>query len=217
MTDRKLPPSASVASALAGVKLHAPAAERNATAIADLLAQYAPQSGTALELASGTGQHVVSFAQRLPQLHWQPTEVAEDRLASIAAYVREADLHNLRPPRFLNAAQQGWGAAHPADLIVLINLTHLISEHETKTILTEVARSLNAGGRFVLYGPFMRNGVLTSDGDTSFHASLTASDPDIGYKNDVTMTEWLEATGLTVEDVIEMPANNLAFIARKTV
>ena len=214
MTGRRLPSTASVAQAQEGDKLHAPAAARNAQAIIDLLSRVAPPSGTALELASGTGQHVVQFAQALPQLIWQPTEVASDRLKSIAAYRAETGLGTILPPLRLNATEQGWGVAHAADLIVLINLSHLVSEAEVKTLFKEAARALRPGGQFVLYGPFMRNGQLISDGDRSFHESLTASDPDIGYKNDVDVADWMADAGLSLAETVEMPANNLALIAK---
>ncbi len=215
MTDRRLPNTASVAHVDVGDKLTAPAAERNADAITALLARLAPPQGTALELASGTGQHIIHFARAMPHLTWQPSEIAPDRLKSIAAYVAEVDTGTIKAPIALNATQTGWGTQHKADLIVLINLTHLISSPETQTILSEVTQALTPTGIFVLYGPFMRNGQLISEGDRNFHASLTGSDPAIGYKNDADITAWMEDAGLTLIETVEMPANNLALIATK--
>ncbi len=214
MTTRKLPPNASVASATEGQKLVAPAASRNADALCDLLGRVAPHRGRALELASGTGQHVAAFAQHLPDLNWQPSEIAPDRRASIDAY---ADgIGNIAPAAELNAIQSGWHADHGAkDLIVLINLLHLISWPEVVTLVTEAALSLNPGGRLVLYGPFMRGGELTSTGDQSFHAALTQQDPEIGYKNDADILDLFARSQLSLVDVIEMPANNLAFVGEK--
>ncbi|WP_050928329.1 DUF938 domain-containing protein [Aestuariivita boseongensis] len=214
MTGRSLPPTASVAHAQAGDKLRAPAAERNATAIATLIARIAPAEGLALELASGTGQHVVAFAQAAPQLTWQPTELAPDRLKSIAAHMAEASCDNILPPLRLHATQSGWAADHRADLIVLINLTHLISDAETRSLFAEVAQALRPGGQFLLYGPFMRDGQLISNGDRTFHNSLISSDPMIGYKNDADIRTWMEDAGLRNAEPVEMPANNLAMIAR---
>lgn len=214
MTKRTLPPTASVAQPQEGNKLHAPAAARNAQAIIELLSRIAPPSGTALELASGTGQHVAQFAAALPQLTWQPTEVATDRIKSIAAYSAEAGGGTILAPVHLNATQPGWGAVQSADLIVLINLAHLIGVAELTVLLNEVAQALRPGGRFVLYGPFMRDGQLISDGDRSFHASLTASDPEIGYKNDIDVADWMTDAGLSLAETVEMPANNLALIAK---
>jgi len=210
-----LPPSASVASASVGGKMWAPAAERNAVALTDLLARHAPPSGRALELASGTGQHVTAFAGRMPALVWQPSEVDADRLASISAYAEEAKLANLRPAIQLDATAGGWSVAQGAwDLIVLINLLHLISAPKARSVITEALAALRPGGCFVLYGPFMRAGQLTSAGDARFHAQLSGADPQIGYKDDTDIHLWLRAAGAKTISVEDMPANNLAFIAR---
>ena len=79
----------------------------------------------------------------------------------------------------------------------------------------ETGKALAPGGRFVLYGPFLRNGETTSDGDARFHASLRAADPEVGYKDDFDIVDWLHAAGLTLVEVVEMPANNLAFVSER--
>ncbi|MFW8596062.1 DUF938 domain-containing protein [Cribrihabitans neustonicus] len=199
-------------------KLTAPAAARNTPAIRDLLLRVAPERGHALELASGTGQHAVACASCMPNLIWQPSELDPSRLASIQAYVSEAGLDNLRAPIEVDAAAPGWSALHSGqNLIVLINLLHLISGSEAQVLVREAAAALAPGGRFVLYGPFLRAGKLTSPGDRAFHATLSAHDPKIGYKDDRAVETWLAAAGLQVVEVAEMPANNLAFIAEKPV
>lgn len=213
----RVPPStASVATPLEGNKLFAPASARNQDPLVDLLGQFAPRSGRALELASGTGQHVVAFAAALPDLHWHPTDLDPARLASIDAYTQESGLGNIAPARQLNAGTRGWGAPlAPINLVVLVNLLHLISQSETEALISETSRSLAPGGRFVLYGPFMRAGELTSDGDRAFQASLLAQDPEIGYKDDFDTLDMLLDVGLASIAIIEMPANNLALISEK--
>lgn len=213
---RPVPDTASIATPSEGGRLCAPSAERNRQPLCDLLAKFAPESGTALEIASGTGQHVIAFAARLPGLTWQPTEPDPARRASIDSYVSEAGLPNLRPARDLDAATPGWGAAHRGQsLIVLVNLLHLISTAEAQILIGEAARALAPGGRFLVYGPFMRAGELTSEGDERFHASLRAQDPEIGYKDDFDVLDWAQAAGLSPLEIVEMPANNLAIVLQK--
>ena len=212
----KLPPSASVAQALEGAKLNAPAAVRNADYICDLLKTHAPQNGKALEIASGTGQHVIAFAAALPDLHWHPTEVSADRIASINAYRADAPKAQIAPATHLDATQAGWHQNIEAqDCIVLINLLHLISTEAARTLITEAMAALAPKGKFFVYGPFMRGGVLTSEGDARFHAQLSEADPAIGYKSDDDIDAWMRAAGTREVQRIEMPANNLAFIARR--
>lgn len=213
---RKLPPTASVAAQIDGAKMYAPAAERNADALCMLLRDHAPQKGKALELASGTGQHVAAFARSLPGLTWQPTEFDPIRLASINAYAAEADLDNIAAAQHLDATRGDWSARFgQQNLIVLINLTHLITTAETINVVTQALRALVPGGKFVLYGPFMRAGQLTSDGDARFHAQLSGANPAIGYKDDTQIEDWLRIAGATDVQRIEMPANNIAFIATR--
>ncbi|MCE8538831.1 DUF938 domain-containing protein [Ruegeria pomeroyi] len=212
--SRKPPSVASIVTQGDGARMVAPAAERNMAVLCDLLEQVAPHQGRALELASGTGQHVSAFAERLPGLSWQPTEVDAQRRASIDAYCEGLD--NVAPVQELNATRPGWGANWAGqDLVVLINLLHLISEDEAATLIAEAAAALAPGGRLVIYGPFMRAGELTSEGDARFHAALTADDPEIGYKDDFDTMDRMQAVGLEMADVVEMPANNLALIAEK--
>jgi SAM-dependent methyltransferase len=214
---RNIPATASVAHAAEGAKLHAPAAARNAAALVDLLETHAPDTGTALEIASGTGQHICAFAAALPLINWQPSEIDPARRASIDAHVSGAGLDNIAKAQMLDATAAGWGVVHQGkDLIVLVNLLHLISTPEARTVIREAASALASGGMLLCYGPFKRDGQLTSDGDMRFDAQLRTADPAIGYKDTLDITRWLGDAGLTLIEIARMPANNLGFVARKT-
>lgn len=194
-------------------RISAPSALRNRDLIAAELVRLAPAQGRALEIASGTGEHVIRFAAAMPGLDWQPTDPDPLRRASIAAWTEGAGLANIRPPRDLNAARPGWAVAEgPADLIVLVNLLHLIAEAEAQVVLAEIGAALAPGGIFALYGPFLRDGEATSEGDAAFHASLRAQDPAIGYKDVVDTCAQLVAAGLSHVETVAMPANNLLLV-----
>ena len=197
-------------------RMHAASAERNAGAICDLVAAHAPGAGTALELASGTGQHTVALARRLPQLAWQPSDVDAGRRASVDAWARAEGLVNIAPAIEVDATSPGWAALNGGKaLILLANLLHLVSQAEARTLIAETAQALAPGGIFILYGPFLRDGETTSDGDTAFHASLRQQDPEIGYKDDWDVIDWLHGAFLDLVQVVEMPSNNLAFVSRR--
>lgn len=214
MTGTPEPHSHAIAAG--GGKLVAPSAARNVGPIGDLLSDVAPGSGTALELASGTGQHIVAFAARLPGLHWQPSEPSAERRASISAHVADSGLSNIAPPVDLDATEPGWGARHGGQaLVFLSNLLHLITTPQAETLIREAARALAPQGLLAIYGPFMRAGELTSAGDRAFHASLAAMGTGIGYKDDFDIIDMMQAAGLDMTLVVEMPANNLALIAQK--
>jgi hypothetical protein len=213
---QKLPPTASVVHKTRVGQLHSPAAERNVGDIVRVVCEYSPSSGNALEIASGTGQHIVELAAALPSLLWQPSDVDPDRLASITARSVEKQFANLLPPINLDVTTIGWSDLYPKrDFILLVNLLHLVSEGEVELIVAGIAQSLKPIGRCIIYGPFMRNSVLTSAGDEDFHRSLIEADPDIGYKDDQWILKLFEKHCLGTVEVVEMPANNLAFVIEK--
>ncbi len=192
----------------------APSASRNAEAIRDALLGVAPATGRALELASGTGQHIALLAQALPGLDWQPTDRDPGNLPSIDAWAAWSGAANLRPARVLDAGYPGWGAAHaPCALVQAVNLLHLVPEAVARTVVAEAAQALAPGGLLAIYGPFLRDGRTTSEGDAAFDASLRAQDPAIGYKDAAVVLGWMAAAGLAPRPPVEMPANNLVLLA----
>jgi hypothetical protein len=212
----KLPHTASVAVSQGDGRLFAPSAERNSAPIVNLIKRIAPEPGNALEIASGTGQHIVQLALSLPNIIWSPSDVEGERLKSISAWVESENLLNIKPPMYLDATETGWAKSLPkSNFILLVNLLHLISWDETETLISELSIALKTKGIALVYGPFMRNGQLISEGDKNFHTSLIQTDPDIGYKNDLEMLTLFSNSGLVHLETVEMPANNAAFVLQK--
>lgn len=194
----------------------APAAQRNLEPLLQALARHAPSSGRSLEIASGSGQHIVHFAAAHPGLVWQPSDRDSGNIGSILAWAAHTPAPNLLSPIVLDAALAGWGAEQAGlSLILFVNLLHLITTDEARIVLQECAAALAPGGRLIAYGPFLRDGKTTSPGDADFDAALRARDPAIGYKDIVWVTALCNRLGLIVltED---MPANNLLLVAQKT-
>jgi hypothetical protein len=197
-------------------RLFAPSAGRNSAPIVNLIKRIAPEPGNALEIASGTGQHIVQLALSLPNIIWSPSDVEGERLKSISAWVESENLLNIKPPMYLDATETGWAKSLPkSNFILLVNLLHLISWDETETLISELSIALKTKGIALVYGPFMRNGQLISEGDKNFHTSLIQTDPDIGYKNDLEMLTLFSNSGLVHLETVEMPANNAAFVLQK--
>ncbi len=213
---QNLPETASIANYESDGRLNAPSAARNAVPIVELVRKTTINSGKALEIASGTGQHIVQLASALPHLSWQPSDVDAARINSILCWSDDQYLANLNPPCFLDATAEGWAVEHHGqDLILLVNLLHLISTKETKILVEEMSKALNSNGLSIIYGPFMRSGKLISKSDMEFHQSLINTDPDLGYKNDIDMLNLFGEAGLIHLSIENMPANNLAFILQK--
>ena len=186
------------------------AAQRNAAPILQLL-QGQNLHGPLLEIASGSGLHAAHFAAALPQVIWQPTDLAPQNLASITAWTQA--LPNVLPALTLDACAPGWHRRFaPQNAVLLVNLLHLISPPAAEILLAEAAACLAAKGRCFFYGPFLRDGQTTSAGDADFDAALRAQDPAIGYKDLAWVTERLARAGLACQ-ITPMPANNLMLTA----
>lgn len=193
-------------------KRYAPATERNRDAITSVLRTILPSSGIVLEIASGTGEHIVHFAQVFPALTWQPSDPDPAGLASIAAWREEAGLANLKPAVELDASVP-WPVIY-ADAIVCINMVHISPWEATIGLLDGAAKILPENGILYLYGPYRRRGIPTVESNESFDLSLKSRDPAWGLRIVEDVVESAIAKGLQLFDVIEMPANNLSVIFR---
>ena len=199
--------------AAAGGKRHAPATLRNRDAIARLLASALPPSGFALEVASGSGEHVVHFAAAFPHLEWLPSDSDPAALASIAAWREEAGLANLRAPIALDASAS-WPIGH-ADAILCINMTHISPWEATVGLMRGAGAILPPGGLLYLYGPYLRDDAPTAPSNLDFDASLKARDARWGLRRVEDVTVAARTAGLTLDRLVEMPANNLSLLFRK--
>ncbi len=192
----------------------APAAERNKGPILAVLRRVLPESGLVLEIASGTGQHIVHFAGALPGLTWQPSDPDPQMRASIAAWVAEAGLPNVRPPLDLDVRSEAWPVER-ADAVVCINMIHIAPWAATLHLMAGVSRLLPAQGILVLYGPFRRFGRHTAPSNEVFDAQLRRSDPAWGVRDLEQAASVADQTGFVLDEVIEMPANNLSAVFRR--
>ena len=171
----------------------------------------------ALELASGTGQHAVAFAQAFPATTWQPSDLDPRSLASIAAHRAAAALSNLEPPVRVDLMDNNWSDAidDPFDLIFACNITHVAPFAVTEHIIKGAAQLLRAGGVLTVYGPFKRQGDWVSEGNQSFDHELKNTDPRWGIRDTAEIGALAGAHGLALDTVIAMPANNSMLILRR--
>jgi len=191
-----------------------PAADRNKQPILDVLLKALPAQGSALEIASGTGQHVAWFAAALPQWTWQPTDAMPAALDSIAAWVAEQGLLNVRPALVLDVMAPEWLPVGSAkfDLIYCANMLHISPWATCAALMQGSARHLAAGGVLVTYGPYLEDEVPTSEGNLSFDQSLRAQDPAWGIRRREDVEEEAARAGLRLMSRHAMPANNLLLV-----
>jgi SAM-dependent methyltransferase len=192
----------------------APHVARNAGPIAEILRAVLPERGLVLEIASGTGEHILHFAQAFPALRWQPSDPDPAALASIAAWRAEAGPANLLPPVALDARADAW-PIQAADAILCINMVHISPWDATLGLLRGAGRLLVPGAPLYLYGAYRQAGVPTAPSNEAFDASLRARDPEWGLRDLDDVVAEAQARGLRLEAVIPMPANNLSVVLRK--
>ena len=188
--------------------------ERNARPIADVLREILPERGFVLEIASGTGEHILHFAREFAGLLWQPSDPDPVSLRSIAAWRAESGLFNLLPPLSLDVRAAEW-PVEAADAILCINMVHISPWASTLGLLRGAGRLLAPGAPLYLYGAYRQAGIETAPSNEAFDASLKARDPEWGLRQLEDVEAEAAARGFALEAVTPMPANNLSVVFRK--
>jgi len=163
-----------------------------------------------LEIGSGTGQHAVYFAPGLPWLRWHTSDVAVHH-AGIRVWLDEAGLVNVEPPIRLDVLEDDWPAG-AFDAVFSANTAHIMSAAAVEAMFHGVGQVLATGGRFLLYGPFNYDGEYTAPSNARFDAWLRERDPQMGIRDVSWLRELATAAGMTLDEDIEMPANNRTLV-----
>jgi len=194
------------------VKRIAPAAARNRDAIRDVLGPHLPARGLVLEVASGSGEHVVHFAAACgAEVEFQPSDPDPRARASIDAWVAASGVRNVRPALALDASAAGWPIDH-ADAVVCINMIHIAPWAAAVGLFAGAARILPPGGKLFMYGPFRQTGHPFAESNRAFDMDLRRRDPAWGVRKLDDVTDLAIASGFTQPVIVPMPANNLSLI-----
>ncbi|NVJ98940.1 MAG: DUF938 domain-containing protein [Alphaproteobacteria bacterium] len=197
---------------------HAPATARNRDPILALLKEHLPTEGSLLEVASGTGEHAAYFAPNFPGLDWQPTDIDESHLKSIAAWRAEAQSPNLLAPLRFNVLEDHWHFPHlakPLRAVMAANLIHISPFAVTEALIAGAGQIMAQDGTLFLYGPYKRDGKHTAPSNEAFDASLKSRDPAWGVRDMEEVVSLAATAGFGEPEVIAMPANNFSLIFKK--
>jgi SAM-dependent methyltransferase len=192
------------------------AAERNKGPILDVLARVLHRRGVVLEIASGTGQHVIHFAKALPELTWQPSDPDAELRESIALRVRAEQLANVNPPIDLDVSRLPWPMQTAVDAVVCINMIHVAPWSATLTLFEGAKALLATQHVLLLYGAYRRFGGHTSESDAQFDSDLRAHNPEWGLRDLEAVSEVGTRAGFALAEIVEMPANNLSLVFKRT-
>jgi SAM-dependent methyltransferase len=203
-----------------GDRLDAAAFHRNHEAIWAALEKFLRgKTGDVVEAGSGTGQHVVFFARRSPGITWWPSDLNDNHLRSIAAWIDYEQLANVRPPLRIDLSNPEWfpetnqGPGCGETLAVFCaNVIHIAPWRVAEGLIAGAARYLRPEGRLFLYGPFKRGGQHTAPSNAAFDASLRNNDPEWGVRDVDEVTALAQRNGLKLLDIVGMPANNLILV-----
>ncbi len=196
------------------LRQYAPATLRNRDAILAILRDVLPTRGRILEIASGTGEHVVHFAKSLPDLVFQPSDREPRAMQSIEAWAEATRITNVLAPMVLDVSQTPWPIA-AADGIICINMVHISPWEATLGLVRGAAAILPSQAPFYLYGPYKREGFPTTASNQAFDQDLRDRNPAWGLRTLEAVAAIAQSAGFSGPTVSEMPANNLSLVFRR--
>ncbi|MGI9487124.1 MAG: DUF938 domain-containing protein [Geminicoccaceae bacterium] len=206
--------------ALADRCLDAPAFHRNHGAITNVLLRLlGDRTGNVIEIGSGTGQHVITFAAALPHLIWWPSDPAPSHRASINAWRARRGLMNVRRPIDLDAAASDWKLgeierppSQEIDAILVINVLHITPWPVSLGLMQGAARYLKSDGMLIVYGPFAQGGVHVAPSNAAFDTHLRKQNDGWGVRDSADLNAAATTNGLKLAEMLDMPANNTTLV-----
>ena len=195
-------------------RFYFPHVARNREAILQVLRRVLPPQGLVLEVASGSGEHAAYFAERLPALIWQPSDLDPRSLASIAAHRMAADAPNLLAPVCLDATSEQW-PVESADALVCINMIHISPWAVSEGLMAGARRVLRMGGVIYLYGPYKIDGRHTAQSNKEFDAWLGTQNAQWGVRDFADMADLAARNDFVLNETVPMPTNNLSIIFKR--
>ena len=167
-------------------------------------------AGEALEIGSGTGQHVALLARSFPKLTWLPSDPVPEHRASIDAWRAHLGVATIQPAIDLDVLADDWPSA-PAlgfSVILNVNVIHVAPWSVAEGLFRGAARRLAQDGFLAFYGPFRWHGRHIAESNAAFDARLRQRDPSWGVRDIDDLNGLATACGLVRVDAITMPSNN---------
>lgn len=195
-------------------RLYLPHVARNREPILAVLRRVLPPDGLILEVASGSGEHAVYFAEALPAAVWQPSDRDPQARASIATHRAATALPNLLAPLDLDVTLPRWPVER-ADAVLCINMIHVAPWAAAQGLFAGARRILPVGGIIYLYGPYRIEGRHTAPSNEQFDAWLRSQSRTWGVRDLGEVADLAAGNGFVLSETVPMPANNLSVVFRR--
>ena len=200
-------------------RLNFPATSRNRDSIAAVLSNYISPNSLLLEIASGSGEHGVFFQKKFPSITWQTSDPELVHRKSINSWIRHEGLYSKMPePLDLDVEMRPWPITNRLVAlikgIVCINMIHISPWSCTRSLFEQSKKYLDQSNFLMLYGPFLRKERQTSESNLNFDQSLKIQNPLWGIRNLENVNHIAFENGFKLDNLIDMPANNLSVIYR---
>ncbi|XP_061080836.1 methyltransferase-like 26 B [Conger conger] len=200
-----------------------PAVERNQDGLLSVLSEQLGQQSHrelfALELGSGTGQHVVHFAQGLPFVTWQPSDINEEFRDSIRSYIVATKVKTVLEPLHLDAGEpwEKWAGLHKSscDIILSINMLQHCSFGTIEGVFKGSGQILRKDGFLMTYGPYAINGIIAPSSNEELDQTIREKNPEWGLPDVDVLRQLAFSNGMRLERMMEMPESNKCLIFRK--
>jgi Protein of unknown function (DUF938) len=124
----------------------------------------------------------ITLGFNLPSLVFQPSDPDPDARLSVAVWVKDTGVTNVRAPIALDALHAVWPIAS-ADGIICINMIHISPWEATVGLIKGAAAILPSRSPLYLYGPYKREGFETVPSNQAFDQSLRDRDPNWGLRD----------------------------------
>ena len=203
--------------------IRAAASERNRQPILDILKSLFAKDVklNALEIASGTGQHVSHFAKHFRNVVWRPTDIDVTSLSSIEKYVESENLTNVEKPMLVDVSLPigQWPAEVSSklyDMILCINMIHISPMKATEGLFAAAGNLLSPAGILLTYGPYAVSGVLEPLSNVQFDQSLRARNTEWGVRDTRDLEKLAGNHKLRLTQIFDMPANNKILVFRRS-
>lgn len=185
------------------------ASENNKAPILAILKNVFADSTHILEIGSGTGQHALFFAQHLPHLLWQTSDLLSNH-QGINMWLDESTLTNVQPPILLDLNETWPNTANdlPFDGVYSANTLHIISWPLVVKFFKGLSQNLMLGANVCLYGPFKYQDEFTSASNADFDLWLKERDSNSGIRDLEDILLLADSAGLKLTEDYKMPANN---------